>query len=210
MPPRAAADQLIAATVAMHDEGIPLMRRILPEGEIRLWDHYPEFDRVSPASGARYFYHCHPVEERGDGEHGHFHLFLGKWAMPKGAKPAIAPPRPRKRSVPQVVHLAGLSVDQSGLPIGLFTTNQWVTGEWLYPADMLVTALPRFDLSDADGDPLVNRWLTAVVHLLSKQITALLEERDQLLARQGWDGEDRGVEITSFAPIDLDEIIALL
>jgi hypothetical protein len=203
-----AINLLITSTISMAQDGKPLMRRILPEGEIALWDHYPEYDRVSPVSGARYFYHCHPVEERGAGEHGHFHLFLARTAMPKGAKYRLAPPRHARKGVPAVVHIAALSIDTAGLPIGLFTVNQWVTNEWLYPASAINDAITAFDLRDADGDPLVNQWLTALVQLARPNISALLDERDAVLAANNWDGRDEALEILSSRQIDIDALIA--
>lgn len=207
MSPETAAKSLVETTVAMHQSGIPLMRRVLPpEVEATLWEHYPEHDAVSPHNGSRYFYHCHPVEERGAGEHGHFHLFLPKLAMeqPNDAKCA---PADLEIDRADVVHIVALSVSPEGLPIAMFTVNRWVCDEWLFSHSDIMAVIDSFDLTDADGDPLVNRWLTAMVHLAKPMIGALLIERDERFAAANWDGEDHALEVISTMPIDLQALV---
>jgi hypothetical protein len=210
MSPRQAAQILLETTVAMHQSGTPLMRRVLPaaDEDAMLWEHYPENDAVSPHNQSRYFYHCHPIEERGTNEHGHFHLFLPKSAMPHPRRVRLAPVGRRARAEkPQVVHIAALAISPVGLPTGLFTVNRWVTNEWLYPHDEIMAGLAQFDLTDAVGDPLVNQWLTALVHLAAPLISDLLAERDSRLKAQGWDGEDHALEILSRAAVDIDHLV---
>ncbi|WP_066650710.1 MULTISPECIES: DUF6969 family protein [Sphingomonas] len=198
-----AANLLIDATLAMAREGVPLMRRLLPSGVPQhLWDHYPEGDAVAP-SGSRYFYHSHPPEERGTDEHGHFHLFLPRRAMPDPDTPRLAAVEPAHDGV----HLVALSVAPSGLPVRAFTTNRWVTDEWLFDAAAIIAALDRFDLRGAPGDPLVNDWLTAAVALARPVIDALLTSRDATLAALDPRGEDRAVEVLSSAPLDLQALL---
>ena len=207
MSPQQAAQSLVETTIAMHQSGIPLMRRVLPpEVEATLWEHYPEHDAVSPHNGSRYFYHCHPVEERGAGEHGHFHLFLRRLAMeqPNGAK---CVPADLEADRADVVHLAALSVSPEGQPIAMFTVNRWVCDEWLFSNSDIMAVIDSFDLTDADGDPLVNAWLTAMVHLTKPMIGALLVERDERLSAANWDGEDTALEVISIAPIDLQALV---
>jgi hypothetical protein len=207
MSPKDAATLLVESTIAMHQSGIPLMRRVLPpEVEATLWEHYPEHDAVSPHNGSRYFYHCHPVEERGAGEHGHFHLFLPKRAMEE-LNEAKCAPADLETDRADVVHIVALSVSPEGLPISMFTVNRWVCDEWLFSHDDILAALDDFDLTDADGDPLVNSWLTAMVHLAKPIIDTLLAERDVRLSSVNWDGEDRALEVISTAPIDLQALV---
>jgi hypothetical protein len=207
MSTESAAHSLVKTTVAMHQSGIPLMRRVLPpEMDAILWEHYPENDAVSPHNGSRYFYHCHPVEERGAGEHGHFHLFLPKQAMAQSGKVKCAPADPEADRA-DVVHLAAISVSPDGLPISMFTVNRWVCDEWLFSHSDIMAAIDRFDLTDADGDPLVNSWLTAMVQVAKPVIDQLLVERDERLAAANWDGEDRALEVISMAPIDLQALV---
>ena len=106
-----------------------------------------------------------------------------------------------------MVHIAALSISPAGLPLSLFTVNRWVTNEWLYPHGEIMSALAGFDLADAPGDPLVNRWLTAMVHLCAPLIDSLLAERDAALAAAGWDGENCALEILSTTTVDLQGLV---
>lgn len=199
---------LLSSTESMFAEGKPLMQRVLPhEAPIEIWRHYPGGDVVSGEAGSRYFYHCHPPGERAEGEHGHFHLFLARSAMPVGARPL----RPIPSSSPQgpradVVHIAALAISTDGLPISWFTTNRWVTDEWLYPWDVITQVIDRFDMRGADGDPFVNDWLTAMVALSRDILADLLMQRDAVLEQRDLTGEDRAVEITSLTRISLDQL----
>jgi hypothetical protein len=203
MSPETAAHTLIEATIAMHASGTPFMRRILPAGAaVTLWDHYPEDDAISPTTAARHFYHCHPIGERTTGEHGHFHIFLPKSALPPSAT-CVAAPVDDGAVRANVVHLIALAVSTDGLPISFFTVNRWVTDEWMYSAPAIAEAFDQFDVSDAPGDPLVGRWLTALIHLARRDIMALITARDAANAAP----EDRSAEVLSSAPIDLQALI---
>lgn len=170
---------------------------------MRFWDGYPADDIVSPATAARAFYHAHPPHARRALEHGHFHFFLPRTAMPVNARPMRAPPDGLGIDV---VHLVGMSVSLQGLPTGLFTVNRWVTNEWLYPADVILAAFARFDLADYRADPLLAQWLTAAVHLCRAPIEHLLQARDATLSA-GLSGEDRTVEVLSEQSIDLQQLL---
>lgn len=204
----ALTDLLMTSTAAMFADRQPLMNRLLPtDSPAALWQHYPPDDVVNGAAGSRYFYHCHPPAERSADEHGHFHLFLDKSAIAPGGAPMIAPPvtgsdEPRA----DVVHIGALAISTEGLPLCWFTTNRWVTDEWLYPAEAVIAQLDRFDLRGPDGDPLVNDWLTAMVGLCRADLAALLVERDAVLKVRDLTGEDRTVEITSLKPINLEDL----
>lgn len=201
---------LLSSTQAMFAEGKPLMQRIFPQdAPIRIWEHYPDGDVVFGEAGSRYFYHCHPPGERAEGEHGHFHLFLAKSAMPATVEPlrqvaSGSSGEPRA----DVVHLAALAISTEGLPLSWFTTNRWVTDEWLYPAGAVAAVLDLFDLRGADGDPHVNDWLTAMVALSRSTILDLLRQRDAVLDRQDPTGENRALEIASLSPISLERLFA--
>jgi hypothetical protein len=202
-------DLLMTSTAAMFAAGRPLMSRLLPDdAAVELWQHYPPDDVINGSAGSRYFYHCHPPAERGEGEHGHFHLFLDKSALPAEVEPLIAPPatgsdEPRA----DVVHIGALAISTDGLPICWFTTNRWVTDEWVYPAEAVIAQMERFDLRGPDGDPLVNDWLTAIVGLSRGDLADLLRQRDRVLAERDMTGEDRNVEITSAMPISFEQLL---
>lgn len=206
-PSRAAAKALIDATLAMHAEGVPLMRRIVPRNDApRFWDRYPDGGFEGAPSGSSAFYHIHPPSERRAGEHGHFHLFLPRHAMPAGTRPIAERPH-MGIEVPgaQIVHVAALSVATSGVPTALFTVNRWVTDDIVYPADALLAALDAFDLTGAAGDPLVCRWLTAAAALMRPALVPLLAARDAAFRPD--QSEDRGVEILSYNAIDLQSLL---
>lgn len=201
-----AANRLIELSIEMNRQGLPLMQRILPsDTAAEIWAHYPADDAISPVSGSRFFYHCHPPEQHGAGEHGHFHLFLPLSLFRRQDALSVPPEDGSKRA--EVVHFAALSVDCSGLPVKLFTVNRWVTDEWLFPAELVTALLLAFDLSGADGDELVNQWLTAFVSLAREDIGRLLANRDVLLAAKDWPGEDRSIEITSSTSINLQAVL---
>lgn len=152
------------------------------------WAHYPREDHVDRASGMRFYYHAHPADERAPGEHGHFHLFVAA----AGAPDAIS-------------HLVGLSLDAKGLPLRLFTTNHWVTGDVWADADALVALLPGVRLHATGRLAPVARWLTAMVRLYRDEIADLLRERDRRLGRDPAALQDRAVHIVSERPVSLPE-----
>ena len=151
---------------------------------VAAWDHYPPGDVFDPASGAQWFYHCHPAEE-GAVEHGHFHCFL----RPDGVGGPIH-------------HLAALGVDAHGRALRLFTVNRWVVGDDWLDAEATIALLPRFDVQMPRPSYLVNRWLTAIFTAHEDEIAGLIRARDAALAVHvapaGVDvREDRALEVTS-------------
>jgi hypothetical protein len=203
----AAAAALIDATIRVARAGVPLMRRIVPDdADFRVWDHFPAEDAVDTKSGARWFYHAHPIEERGDREHGHFHLFLPAAAF-AGETPLAVPIAPADNA-PRLVHIAAVTIDLRGVPTQLFTVNRWVTDEWLFAADAVIARLPKFRLAAATGDRLVNRWLAAAVKAYTPELAAILAERDRVLLAQGPAVfEDRAQEVLSSIDIDLQQLV---
>lgn len=201
---------LISSTTQMFQSGKPLMSRLLPEdGTSEAWAHYPEGDVVNGAISSRYFYHSHPPDERDADEHGHFHLFVGKGAMPDDIDALMAPPAlPKGQKRADVVHIAALAIGYDGLPIRWFGTNRWVTDEWLYPADAVIDALDCFDLRGQVGDPLINEWLSAIMHLSRDTISEILRERDHVLQQSDMTGEDREVEVTGARDVSLEALLS--
>jgi len=158
---------------------------------------------IDAATGARWFYHAHPPEERDAGEHGHFHLFLDRTAFPPLS--ALAAPQAPTPGDAEVVHILALSIDLQGLPTRLFSVNRWVTDEWLHAAPMILERLHLFDVTTAGaGDPLVNRWLTAALAAFAPEVEGALAQRDAAIAgARPTFFEDRALEILSEAPVDL-------
>lgn len=175
-------------------------------------EHYPPDDVHDKASHSQYYYHAHrnPGADA-DGEHGHFHAFLRGPGMPAGTAPV---PYSGNEVWPSgehaIAHLVALSMDAWGRPVGLFTTNRWVTAETFHPAQQVIGMLDRFAIDHANPSWPVNRWITAMLVLFRPQISALLHERDAVIA--AWASqhvgedvfEDRALEITSQLAIDID------
>jgi hypothetical protein len=182
------------------------------QGTFYEYDHYPQGDVYDAETHAQYYYHAH----RGTaGEHGHFHTFVRAKGMPSGIVPVAyqgAEPWPKGDEV--LSHLVAVSMDRYGYPIGLFTTNRWVTAENWFVAGDVIRLLDRFVIDHAFPSWPVNRWLTAMMVLFRPNIEALLRERDAAL--EAWrikypdrDAfEDRELEIMSQCRIAIDEQIA--
>lgn len=204
-----ALDSLFALSGQIAQEGVSLVPRVVPaDAPFVQFDHYPKGDTIAPGNQSRWFYHAHKPEQREPGEHGHFHLFL-PLALFDGVTPLHAPPpkNAKGKKTAEVVHFAALSFDSDGLPLTWFTTNYWVTTEYLMPAAAIATRLRHFNMVDARGDRLVNDWLTAAVHTFHDPIIELLHQRDKALADAADDENivylNKSLEITSKMAFDL-------
>jgi hypothetical protein len=168
------------------------------------WIHYPSKDAVDTVSGYRFYYHAHPARERVRGEHGHFHVF-GPVSLAAFAKPADAA---AASGTPDYTHIVGISVDERGFPIRLFTTNRWVTAEQWLPAARVINILLELDLSLAKPARAA-RWVQGIARLFAVQITELIHRRDARIAAKSIRAdrerlfEDRRRHILSQCHIDL-------
>jgi hypothetical protein len=177
------------------------------------WNHYPDGDVYDAETGSQFYYHAHPANLR-TGEHGHFHTFLRPAGMPAGIMPAPVPDFvPPKEPNDALSHLIGISMDEFGAPICLFTVNRWVTGEYWYDGADVLRMLHRFEISHTQPSWPVNRWLGAVLRMFRPQVEALILARDGTVA--AWRGEDnvfedRGLEVTSWCRISLAEQAAAI
>lgn len=178
------------------------------------WDHYPPGDVYDGAHDSQFYYHAHPQIDR-VGEHGHFHSFLHPEVIPSGTKPLVEPPESElEDDETTLCHLVGISMDSTGIPIRLFTTNRWVTGEILYPAETIIQALDRFEIDLAEPSWPVNIWVTKMICFFRPAIENLLRERDGTILN--WQRthpdsnayEDRVLEVTSCINISVDEQMA--
>ncbi|MBW0143816.1 DUF6969 family protein [Sphingomicrobium clamense] len=206
------AGRIVVETVTqMAREQRPLMMRVLPEGPPRYWKHFPEKDARDARTKARWYYHVHADGDRDADEHGHFHLFLHRTQIDPGAKPIAIPPQGEDARA-KVVHLAGLSIDQVGIPRAWFMTNRHVTNEFMYPAETLIAHLSAYDVDETREDATVNRFLTAMVALYRDELAELIEERDAALDALGDDPErfEKGHDVLSHRKIDLDAKIGAL
>ncbi len=186
-----------AALVADHQTVLTELFRDHRDNGFDYWAHFPRDDARDPVSGARYYYHAHDPAEWTAEEHGHFHLFV-----PQSGEPDFA-------------HVVAVSMDRQGRPRRLFTTNAWVTGEALGPAETLLARLPNaFEVNRARPSWLVGRWLTALVALVMPQIRDLLVERDRALDPGDGDWPDAAVladrrrHVLSECSLDMDVVLA--
>jgi len=163
------------------------------------FEHYPTNDIVDVRHGSQFYYHSHRDQGK---EHGHLHLFYH--ATASGKRRYFRSGKPRwNRTEP--THLFAISLDSRGLPVSLFTVNQWVTdGHWLDVPTTMACA-ERFLLKNVDGYEHSCRWLTSFVRLYRPLINDLLHRRDQRLLRRGDISkalQDRRLEVLSHTQID--------
>ncbi|MCR9135110.1 MAG: hypothetical protein NXI27_03895 [Alphaproteobacteria bacterium] len=192
----------------------PVGRCLAHQGTFYEEEHYPQGDVYDSESHAQFYYHAHRPES---GEHGHFHTFLRSAGMKRSVKPVPYSGKvKRPKGKDALSHIVAISMDGPGMPIGLFTTNRWVTGETFYAADDVVEMVDRFDIEQSYPCLATNRTVSALIHLFKPQIVALLRLRDQTLA--DWKTrhpdrdiyEDRELEITSIIDINVDRQIAAI
>jgi len=186
------------------------------QGTFYEWDHYPKGDVYDKKSHAQYFYHAHTIGGRNP-EHGHFHTFMRAKGIARGTKPINRPDRSQwPKGSDSLSHIVGISMDAKGLPIRLFTTNRWVTGEAWYKARDVIKMIAPYKIDHAQPSWPTNRWVSGMVHLFWPQVILLLQARDVCIEawekqRPGKDVfEDRDLEITSQADIDIAAQIAAL
>jgi hypothetical protein len=178
------------------------------------WDHYPDGDVYDTETHSQFYYHAHPQELRSH-EHGHFHAFMRPLGMPSGIRPAMVDDFKMPDDENDALsHLVAISMDKYGVPIRMFTTNRWVTGEIWYEADNVRRMLDYFMIDHAQPSWPVNRWVSGMIRLFRPQIACLIDARDGAVAAWAEAYPDRNVyededlEITSMMDIDIDAQIA--
>ncbi len=176
------------------------------QGEFYELDHYPKGDVYDSETHSQFYYHAHRK-----GEHGHFHTFLREKGMPKNCRPVKQSKADyMKERDDTLSHLIAISMNRAGFPIGLFTTNRWVTADTWYTAKDVIKMLDHFEMDLAWPSWPVNIWVTAMVRLFRPQIEELVRKRDSTVAdwqKKHPDGdvfEDRGCDITSTRRISVE------
>lgn len=209
----AAGQDILECYRVLRKAGLNIVGEVLRgQGEFIELNHYPNDDVFDSETHSQYYYHAHRGQA---GEHGHFHTFVRAAGMPQGMRPIEhrgSEPWPSGRDA--LSHLIGISMDAYGYPIGLFTTNRWVTDEAWYSAADATRLLQRFRIDHAAPSWPVNRWISAMFVLFRPQMAALLGHRDEAVRSHaaGHPGvdvfEDRALEITSEMSISVDQQIA--
>ncbi len=188
-----------------------IVAEVLPaEHTFYEYDHCPAGDVYDRETHSQYYYHSHR-----EGEHGHFHTFQRELGIPEGVKPI---PQSKTEGMikngDKISHLVAISMDKLGFPIGLFTTNRWVTAEYWYSATDVVKMLDHFVIDHSWPSWPTNRWITAMLQLFRPQIISLLEQRDANLERWAREHssedvlEDRRLDLTSHIAISVDDQIS--
>lgn len=207
-----AGAKIIECYRVLQKGGLNVVGEVLKgQGEFYELEHYPKDDVFDGETHSQYYYHAHRTETN---EHGHFHTFLRQPGMPAGLLPipySGLEPWPKDKDA--LSHLVGISMDAYGFPVGLFTTNRWVTAEAWYKAEDVIAMLDYFTIDHAYPSWPVNQWISAILILFRPQIEVLLRQRDQVISQwidmhQGSDVfEDRRLELTSYLPINVEQQI---
>ena len=209
----AAAHEVIDIQMRLNMTGDNVVGELIKNADTFFeWNHYPDGDVYDAGNGSQYFYHAHPADLR-VGEHGHFHTFLRPAGMPDGMLPApVADYAAPADANDALSHIIGISMDEFGVPICLFTTNRWVTGEIWYSGADVMRMLDLFEIGHTQPSWPVNRWVSAMLRLFKPQVLGLIAARDE--AVKAWshtgkapDGnvlEDRVLEVTSYCLISIE------
>lgn len=123
--------------------------------------HYPHHEGVVDLNnGHRFFFHAHRT-----GELGHFHTFsVDQYRAP--------------------IHVAMISIDRSGKPILISTTNQWVTGTRYLDAEAMLEHIHGFGLEPSTyKHPSLVRFVNEQVRDHADVLSQLYKERDVWLAK---------------------------
>jgi len=205
-----AAAQAAESAAALAQSGTnPVTEALGGATVVEEWMHFPPGDVVDPQTHSQFYYHAHTAEERASGEHGHFHTFVRPREIDPALKPAAVSDLPdAKDRAAWIAHLVGISTDEFGRVIRLFTTNRWVTGEVWFDAEAVISLLDRFDVTADVPSRDLNRWISGIVRMFRPQIEDLLHTRDANIA-QFWRAhpgsnvfEDRDLQVTSETPVD--------
>lgn len=201
------AHRTVAAFAAVTSSAGSLLQSWIRGDAVMQFEHYPAGDIVDTRQGCQFYYHAHRDDDR---EHGHLHLF--RHAAASGRRRYLrAGQRHWRRSAPS--HLFAISLDARGLPVGLFTVNQWVTDGYWFDAATTMSMVERFAVGAVPGHEHACEWLTGFVRLYRPVIRQLLMLRDRRLACRN-DREaalaDRRLEVLSRVPIDWAADLSLL
>lgn len=186
------------------------------------WEHLPPDDVYDQHSHSQYYYHAHAKSEEGnnlhDDEHGHFHTFIRGKGMPDGIRPLNLKDYDPTTDISDInTHIIGIGMNNNGIPIRLFTTNRWVSGETWLKAEDIIQLLDNYEIDDTRPSWALNLWITNMIILFSPIIEKLVLERDATI--ENWEKnhpeidnvyEHRELEVTSYEDINLSDYITQL
>lgn len=195
---RAATQSVIAWSKAVEDHG-SLLQNWIQGQEVVTDQRYPLPDIVDRQRGYQFFYHAH---RHGADEHGHLHLFYH--ATQSGRRRYVNNElHSWVKTAPS--HLLAIGMDERGLPVSLFTVNQWITdGHW-FDADTVMSMVQRFDMRIAGTYQHAAAWLTGLLGMYRPLILELLRTRDETLAKAGGQPElllNHDLDVLSYLPLD--------
>lgn len=203
---RASAAVLVDSLARFVDAGHVPLAAVVGDGVVPTrWQSYRPAGAAAlegAAGGLHYHYHAHEAPGTPPGEHGHFHLFARLGAADDGT--------------PRYAHVVAIGVDARGLPLRLFTTHRWVTGETWLPAARVIALAERIAAAPAECDDPVERWLRAQLGVFAPQIADLLRHRDRRIAARLRGGrrpglfEDRRLYVLSQCRVSVEDQLATL
>ena len=206
---REASQVILDCYSKLSASGSNVVKELLPKdgSTIYEWDHYPKGD-IKDTYG-QYFYHSHSSKDQDRvPEHGHFHVFLRKAALPERAVPlAVSKKHQEDPTKDGLCHVMGIAMNEYGFPTALFTVNHWMVDGLWYGTEDMMACLDKFEVSHDQHSRLANTWVTAMVRLFHEPIRSLLEVRDEVIA--DWQKEhpqedvfkDKRLEVTSVLPL---------
>jgi hypothetical protein len=208
-PSASAGQRLLDTYAALAARREHLLAELLQGGVPRQWQHYPEDDAIDRDSGYQWFYHSHSPEDRPEAaEHGHFHLFARRplWSrrLHSRAERAFSALTGNPGNHVNTRHLLAIGMDAKGLPVSLFTTNSWVTGDLMLSASGTERLLA--DMRLHTGHAAIDTVLECVVALCRDEIRSVLAARDANLSASVSRSalEDSRLEVLSCQAIALD------
>ena len=206
---REAGAEVLTCVGVLAKTGDTIVSELLRDcGRPEPWQHYPPGDVYDPETRSQYYFHVHPDHPADGEELGHFHTFARRYDGKTAAEPEQQEDADNNLAMS---HLVAIAVDGAGLPLRLFTTNRWVTGETWFSADQVIASLGGFDIGHARPSWPVNRWIGGIIRLFAPQIAALLYERDRVIAarraeRPGADVlDDEELEVLSSSDVCVNE-----
>lgn len=179
------------------------------------WAHYPDDDAIDAKRRYQWYYHSHsPADRPGSIEHGHIHLFARTDArrtlIDPDAEAMFLKRLASEEPGATTRHLLAISLNPVGVPISLFTTNRWVTGDQLLSSKSSLRLLQSISMDT--GNKAIDQLVCSLLRLYQPKLATLFRQRDRTLFARSRRGagtlDDESVEILSEIPIDLDRAIS--